>query len=56
MNLGQNEAQVSLKAFVRNFNTQNNATPKVNKFLRKCIFLGGLQNWVVDLVQFEKMS
>lgn len=43
-----------LKAYVYNFNAQKNATPKMDKF-SKCIFLGGLQSWMVDsLFTFSK--
>ena len=32
----------SFKAYVQNFNAQMNATPNMDKFSRKCIFLGGI--------------
>jgi hypothetical protein len=33
-----------------------NATPKMDEFAKKCIFLGGLQKWVVDaLFKFPKL-
>jgi hypothetical protein len=45
----------SLKAYVRDFNAQMNATPKMDEFAKRCIFLGGLQKWVVDvLFKFPK--
>ena len=46
----------SLKAYVHDFNAQMNATPKMDEFAKKCIFLGGLQKWVVDaLFKFPKL-
>ena len=46
----------SLKAYVRDLNAQMNATPKMDEFAKKCIFLGGLQKWVVDaLFKFPKL-
>ena len=33
-----------------------NTTPKMDEFLKKCIFLDGLQKWVVDaLFKFAKL-
>ena len=56
MNLVQMRHTGSLKAYVRNFNAQMNATPKMDEFAKKCIFLGGLQKWVVDaLFKFPKL-
>jgi hypothetical protein len=56
MNLVQMRHKGSRKAYVRNFNAQMNATPKMDKFAKKCIFLGGLQKWVVDaLFKFPKL-
>jgi len=56
MNLVQMRHTGSLKAYVRDFNAQMNATPKMHEFSRKCIFLGGLQKWVVDaLFKFPKL-
>ena len=56
MNLVQMRHTSSLKAYVRNFNAQMNATPKMDEFAKKCIFLGGLQKWVVDaLFKFPKL-
>jgi hypothetical protein len=47
----------SLKAYVRDFNAQMNATPKMDEFAKRCIFLSGLQKWVVDaLFKFPKLS
>jgi hypothetical protein len=41
---------------VRDFNAQMNATPKMDEFSKKYIFLGGLQKWVVDaLFKFPKL-
>ena len=55
MNLVQMRHTGSLKAYVRDFNVQMNATPKMDEFAKKCIFLGGLQKWVVDaLFKFPK--
>ena len=48
MNLVQMRHAGSLKAYVRDFNAQMNATPKMDEFAKKCIFLGGLQKWVVN--------
>ena len=48
INLVQMRHTGSLKAYVRDFNAQMNATPKMDEFSKKCIFLGGLQKWVVD--------
>ena len=57
MNLIQLRHTGSLKAYVRDFNTQMNVTPKIDKFAKKCIFLGGLQKWVADaLFKFPKLS
>ena len=39
----------SLKANVHDFNAQMNATPKIDEFAKKYIFLGGLQKCVVDV-------
>ena len=56
MNLVQMRHTGSFKAYVHDFNTQMNATHKMNKFAKKCIFLGGLQKWVVDaLFKFPKL-
>ena len=56
MNLVQIKHTRSLKTYVRNFNAQMNATPKMDEFAKKCIFLGGLQKWVVDaLFKFPKL-
>ena len=56
MNLVQIKHIGSFKAYVHNFNTQMNATPKMDEFAKKCIFLGGLQKWVVDaLYKFPKL-
>jgi hypothetical protein len=56
MNLVQMRHTGSLKAYVRDFNAQMNATPKMDEFSKKCIFLGGLQKWVVDaLFKFPKL-
>ena len=57
MNLVQMRHTRSLKAYVCDFNVQMNATPKMDKFAKKCIILGGLQKWVVDaLFKFPKLS
>ena len=56
INLVQMRHIGSLKAYVRNFNAQMNATPKMDEFAKKCIFLGGLQKWVVDAFKFPKLS
>jgi hypothetical protein len=50
MNLVQMRHTGSLKAYVRDFNAQMNATPKMDEFAKRCIFLGGLQKWVVDVL------
>ena len=56
MNLVQMRHTRSLKAYVHDFNAQMNATPKMDEFAKKCIFLGGLQKWVVDaLFKFPKL-
>src|ERR1700738_1744885 len=56
MNLVQMRHTGSLKAYVRDFNAQMNATPKMDEFAKKYIFLGGLQKWVVDaLFKFPKL-
>ena len=56
MNLVQMRHIGSLKGCVHNFNTQMKATPKMDEFAKKCIFLGGLQKWVVDtLFKFPKL-
>jgi hypothetical protein len=56
MNLVQMRHTGSLKAYVRDFNAQMNATPKMDEFAKRCIFLGGLQKWVVDvLFKFPKL-
>ena len=56
MNLVQMRLTKSLKAYVCDFNTQMNATPKWMNLLKKCIFLSGLQKWVVDaLFKFPKL-
>jgi hypothetical protein len=55
--LGANEAHDVLKAYVGDFNVQMNATPKMDKFVRKCLFLNDLQKWVVDvLFKFRTFS
>ena len=57
MNLVQMRHTRSLKAYVCNFNAQMNATPKIDEFAKKCIFLSGLQKLVVDaLFKFPKLS
>ena len=56
INLVQMRHIGSLKAYVRDFNAQMNATPKMDEFAKKCIFLGDLQKWVVDtLFKFPKL-
>ena len=55
MNLVQMRHTGSLKAYLCNFNAQINATPKMDKFAKKCIFLGGLQKWVDALFKFSKL-
>ena len=56
MNLVQMRHTGSLKAYVRDFNAQMNATPKMDEFSKKSIFLAGLQKWVVDaLFKFPKL-
>ena len=57
MNLVQMRHTWFLKANVRKCaNVQMNATPKMDKFAKKCIFLGGLQKWVVNvLYKFPKL-
>jgi hypothetical protein len=57
MNLVQMRHTRSLKAYVRVFNAQMNVTPKkMDEFAKRCIFLGGLQKWVVDaLFKFPKL-
>ena len=56
MNLVQIRHTGSLKAYVHDFNAQMNATLKMDKFAKKCIFLGGLQKWMVDaLLKFPKL-
>ena len=40
MNLVQMRHMGSLKAYVLNLNAPMNATPKMDKFAKKCIFLG----------------
>ena len=42
MNLVQMKHTGPLKAYVRNLNAQIHATPKMDNFSRKCIFLGGV--------------
>lgn len=56
MNLVQMRHTWSLKAYVRKCpNAQMNATPKIDEFAKKCIFLGDLQKWVVYvLYKFPK--
>ena len=57
MNLVQMKHIESLKAYVRDFNAPMNATLKMDKFSAKCIFLDGLQKWVVDaLFKFPKLT
>jgi hypothetical protein len=48
--LGANDNIGSLKGYVHVFNAQMNVTPKMDKFAKKRIFLGGLQSWVVDVL------
>ena len=56
INLVQMKHTGSFKAYVRNFNAQMNRTPMMDKFAKKCIFLGGLQKWVGDtLFKFPKL-
>jgi hypothetical protein len=56
MNLVQMKHIGSLKAYVRDFNDQMNTTPKMDEFSKKCVFLDGLQKWVVDaLFKFPKL-
>ena len=56
MNLVQMRHTGSLKAYWRGFNARINVTPKMDEFAKKCIFLGGLQKWVVDaLFKFPKL-
>jgi hypothetical protein len=56
MNLVQMRHTWSFEAYVRNFNAQMNATPKMDEFAKRCIFLGGLQKWMVDaLFKFPKL-
>jgi hypothetical protein len=56
INLVQMRHTWSLKAYVRDFNAQMNVTPKMDEFAKRCIFLGGLQKWVVDaLFKFPKL-
>jgi hypothetical protein len=43
MNLVQMKQMGSLKAYVCDVNAQMNATPKMDEFSKKCIFLGELQ-------------
>ena len=44
----------TLKAYVCDLSAQMNATPKMDGFAKKFIFLVGLQKWAVD--QFSKFS
>ena len=56
VNLVQMRHTGSLKAYVRDFNAQMNVAPKMDEFAKKCIFLGGLQKWVLDvLFKFPKL-
>jgi hypothetical protein len=56
MNLVQMRHTGFLKAYVHDFNAQMNATPKMDEFAKRCIFLGGLKKWVVDaLFKFPKL-
>ena len=56
MNLVQMKHTRSFKACVHDFNAQMNATPKMDEFSKKCIFLVGLRKWVVDaLFKFLKL-
>ena len=48
MNLVQIRKTRSFMAYVCGFNAQMNATSKMDEFVKKCIFLGGLQKWMVD--------
>lgn len=46
----------SLKACVLKFYAQMNATSKIDKYAEKCIFLDGVQMWVVDaLLKIPKL-
>ena len=57
MNLVQMKHTGSLKAYVCDFYVQMNATPTMDEFAKNCIFLDGLQKWVVDaLFKFLKLS
>ena len=56
MNLVQMRHIGSFKAYVSDFNVQMNAISKMDEFAKKCIFLGGLQKWMVDaLFKFPKL-
>ena len=56
MNLVQMRHTMSFKAYVLDFNTQINATPKIDKFAKKYNFYSGLQKWVVNtLFKFPKL-
>ena len=50
MNLEHMMYTTSLKAYMRNFNAQINATPKMNKYDTRYIFLSKLQKRVVDVL------
>ena len=55
MNLVQMRHPGSLKAYVREFNTQMNGTTKMDEFAKKCIVLGGVSKGVVNtLFKFPK--
>ena len=57
MNFVQMRHTWSFKGFVHDLNAQMNATPKMDKFVKKCIFLAGLQKWVVTvLFKIPKLS
>jgi hypothetical protein len=56
MNLVQMRLMGLVKTYVLDLNAQMNATPKIDKFAKKCIFLGGIQKLVVDaLFKFLKL-
>lgn len=50
MNLVQMKRMGSYKAYIYDFNVQINATPKMKKFAKNYIIVGGLQKWVVDVL------
>ena len=56
MNLVQMRHTMSFKAYVCYFNVQINTVPKIDKFVKKCIFLSRLQKWVLNtLYKFPKL-